>query len=69
MAKKELNYSQAIIEIEEILEKIETEELDVDLLSEKVKRISELIKYCKEKLHSTDNEIQKILDQIDENED
>ena len=49
MAKK-ISYGEAIAEIEEIIRKIEQEELDVDELSDKVKRVSFLINYCREKL-------------------
>ena len=44
MNKKKETYKEAISEIEEILAQIENNELDVDELSEKVKRVSLLIK-------------------------
>jgi len=66
MAKKELSYNEAINEIEDILSKIENEELDVDDLSDKVKRVSMLIKKCKKKLTETEDQVQKILEDIDE---
>ena len=59
MAKKEITYNEAVSEIEEILYQIESEELDIDILSEKVKRVSSLIKICKKKLHQTETEVQK----------
>lgn len=65
MAKKEKNYTESIKELEEILERIESGDLDVDVLSAEVKRASELIKNCKEKLYKTDEEIKKILDKIE----
>jgi exodeoxyribonuclease VII small subunit len=65
--KKKLSYKEAIVEIEEILEQIETGELDVDELSEKVKRVSSLVALCREKLHSTEEEIEKILNEMDNN--
>ena len=65
MAKKEISYNEAVAEIEEILHQIENEELDIDILSEKVKRVSILLKLCKKKLHQTEEEVQKILDDID----
>ena len=48
----------------EIVSAIESGELDVDALTEKVKRASELIAFCKEKLTKTDKELQKILEDI-----
>jgi len=66
MTKKKISYNEAITEIEEILQKIENEELDVDDLSDKVKRVSALIKICKEKLYKTEEEVEKILKEIEE---
>jgi exodeoxyribonuclease VII small subunit len=63
--KKELSYKEAITEIEEILRQIENEEPDVDQLSEKVKRLSALVTLCREKLHNTEEEIEKILREIE----
>jgi exodeoxyribonuclease VII small subunit len=65
MAKQEIKYREAINEIEEILQKIENDELDVDELSEKVKRVSALLKICKDKLHKTEEEVEKILKDMD----
>ncbi|WP_430820347.1 exodeoxyribonuclease VII small subunit [Carboxylicivirga caseinilyticus] len=66
MTKKKMSYSEAMGEIEEILQQIENEELDVDDLSEKVKRVSVLIKTCKDKLHKTEEEVEAILKEMDE---
>ncbi|MDY6801637.1 MAG: exodeoxyribonuclease VII small subunit [Bacteroidota bacterium] len=66
MTTKEISYNEAINEIEDILSKIENEELDIDDLSSKVKRVSTLIKKCKKKLSETEDQVQKILEDIDE---
>ncbi|MDQ1770967.1 exodeoxyribonuclease VII small subunit [Labilibaculum sp. A4] len=66
MAKKKTSYRDAITEIEETIASIENDELDVDDLSEKVKRVSELLVICKEKLHNTEKEVEKILNEMDE---
>ncbi|HKJ42310.1 MAG TPA: exodeoxyribonuclease VII small subunit [Sunxiuqinia sp.] len=66
MAAKKLTYQEAVNEIDEILEKIENEELDVDELSTKVKRVSTLIKLCKDKLHKTEEEVENILKEMEE---
>ena len=65
MAAKKVTYKDAISEIEEILQKIENNELDVDELSEKVKRVSVLIKTCKDKLQKTETEVEKILNDME----
>ena len=50
MAKKELTYSEAIAEIEQILARLKSEQTDVDKLSAEVKRATELIAQCKARL-------------------
>lgn len=66
MTTKKISYNEAMAEIEEILEKIESEELDVDDLAEKVKRVSVLLKICKDKLTKTNEEVEKILKEMEE---
>lgn len=65
MAKKEQTYGEAMSQLQDIMYRIENEELDVDILLEEVKKAATLIKYCKEKLQKTNIEIQKILDKIE----
>ena len=62
-------YSDAIEEIESIVEEIESETVDVDVLTEKVKRATYLIKLCKGKLRETDKEVKSILKEFDREED
>ena len=62
---QEKSYSEAIASIEDILQQIETGELDVDELAQKVKQATELLKLCKEKLFSTEKEIEKILKEME----
>ncbi len=59
-----MTYTEAKKELEQIVAAIESGELDVDALTDKVKRASQLITFCKEKLTKTDRELQKILDDI-----
>ena len=66
MPKKKINYREAITEIEQTIQAIENEELDVDQLSDKVKRVSELLKICKEKLHNTEKEVENILNEMED---
>ncbi|MFP4065778.1 MAG: exodeoxyribonuclease VII small subunit [Bacteroidales bacterium] len=56
-----MNYTQAIEELETIVEEIENAEINVDELSEKVKRASELIKLCRKTLYDTEAEVDNIL--------
>ena len=65
MATKKVSYNEAMAEIEEILEKIENAELDVDELAEKVKRVSTLLKTCKDKLTKTNDQVEQILKEME----
>jgi exodeoxyribonuclease VII small subunit len=58
---KKLSYSSALEELENIIQDIENEEINIDDLSVKVKRASVLLKFCKEKLRTTEGDIQAIL--------
>jgi len=67
MAKsRELTYSQALNELEKIVAEIESEEVDVDALAEKIKRASFLITFCKGKLRTAEDEVKKVLSEIEE---
>lgn len=66
MSAKKMTYNEAIAEVEEILDNIENEELDVDELAEKVKRVAFLLKLCKEKLQNTNDQVEKILKEMED---
>jgi len=65
MAEKKETYNDAIERLRKIVAEIENGELDVDLLSEKVKEAARLIKVCKEKLYKVDEEVKKILEELE----
>lgn len=65
MAKKDKSYTEAVQELQEILDKLESGDMEVDVLTEEIKRASALLKLCKDKLYKTDTEIKKILDNLD----
>ena len=56
------SYTQATEELEEILHSLEeTDEVNMDSISEKVKRASELMQFCKKKLYQLDEDLEKII--------
>ncbi len=61
-----LSYEEALKEANEIVKKIENEELSVDILAPKVERAVYLLNFCKKKLFETEEEIEKILEKIEE---
>ena len=54
MSETTINYARAFEELQAIVTEIELGQITVDILSEKVKRASELIAICKTKLSSTE---------------
>jgi exodeoxyribonuclease VII small subunit len=65
MLDKKETYKEAIEKLRKIVADIETGELDVDILSDKVKEATRLIKLCKEKLYKVDEEVKKVLEELD----
>jgi exodeoxyribonuclease VII small subunit len=61
MARKVFSFNEAVKEIEKILQNIESGKLDIDRLSDEVKRATELIKQCQKKLRTTEEEINSIF--------
>lgn len=63
---EKFSYEKAKAELETILEKLEQGETGIDELSKLVKRASELIRLCREKLRKTDDEVQGVLKGMEE---
>ena len=59
--KNKLSYNDAIAEIDDILYRMENEDLDMDELSENVKRVTFLINFCREKILKTKEEVENVL--------
>ena len=57
-----IKYEEAVVQLEQIVRKMEYDELDIDTLAAELKKAQELIKLCKTKLTSTDEEIKQLLD-------
>ena len=62
MAKKEISYTEAMAEIERILDRFRREEMTVDVLTQEVKRATELIALSRERLSKTEEELKKITE-------
>lgn len=56
----ELKYEEALAQLETIVRKMENNEYDIDELAVQLKAAQRLIKFCKDKLTKTEQEIQKI---------
>jgi len=57
------DYKSAVEELEQILTQLEANELEIDDLANKAKRATELIKFCKEKLYKTSEEVNSVMNE------
>ena len=62
MAKEEIKYEDAVKELEYIVAQMENNELDIDVMGERLKKAQKLMKLCRDKLIKADQEVKKILD-------
>lgn len=66
MSKHKLTYTEATEELEAILAELENNsEVNMDVISEKVKRAAVLMELCKKKLHELDTELEKMMEHLD----
>jgi len=66
MTKLKLTYSEAVAELEKILAELESNsDINMDLISEKVKRAAVLMEFCKKQLHQLDEELEKLMEGLD----
>ena len=65
MKTDKLTYTDAVSELEAILKALEnTDEVDMDSISSKVKRAAELMEFCKNKLHMLDEALEKMIAEL-----
>ncbi len=62
----DLTYEQAASELEKILRTIQSDNCDIDKLSELTRRAIELLTFCRTKLTTTETELKQILSALDE---
>jgi exodeoxyribonuclease VII small subunit len=66
MSKAKLTYNEAVTELETILDELENNpEVNMDAISEKVKRAAVLMEICKKQLHDLDLDLEKIMENLD----
>ncbi len=61
--KKDIKYEEAVRRLEDIVDRMESGDMDIDTLGEQLKTAKELMKLCKDKLTKADEEVRKILDE------
>ncbi len=64
MSKKisELSYEEAMQDLRTIVQELQEATVSIDDLSEKSKRAATLIRYCREKLRKTEDELKDLFE-------
>jgi exodeoxyribonuclease VII small subunit len=57
----QLGYAEAVAELEEILAELDGDEVDVDVLADRVRRAAELVRLCRRRLDAARVEVTRIV--------
>lgn len=60
-----MSYSQALTELESILSALRSDACDVDTLAERTRRAAQLLAHCRAKLTRTEEDLAKVLEELD----
>ena len=58
----EMKYEEAVSRLEEIVKKLENDELDIDQMAQQLKEAQQLIRLCKDRLTKVDADIKTVMD-------
>ncbi|MEI8001198.1 MAG: exodeoxyribonuclease VII small subunit [Actinomycetes bacterium] len=61
----EIGYAGAMVELEEILGELEGDDLDVDVLAERVRRAGELIALCRSRIVRAEADVAAIVTELE----
>lgn len=62
---REIGYASAMTELDEILDELERDDLDVDVLAERVRRASVLIKLCRGRIDRARIDVEGIVTDLE----
>ena len=62
----ELTYNQAVAELDAILRTMQSDSCDIDRLTVYTRRATELLKECRSRLTTTDEELRSILAELEQ---
>lgn len=60
-----IGYADAVRELDEILAELDDDELDIDVLSERVERAADLIAICRNRISAAQERVAEIVDHLD----
>jgi exodeoxyribonuclease VII small subunit len=58
-------FGEAVSELEEILRRIESEEIDIDELATELKKAAQLLELCRDKIRKAEVEVTQIVQSLD----
>jgi exodeoxyribonuclease VII small subunit len=64
--KKQLGYEESLLKLEEILNKVENEEIPIDQLTALVNESMDLLKNCKSKLKGTEKKVEEAFTDMED---
>ena len=64
--RAEPGYTEAMTELEQILDELEGDHLDVDVLAERVRRASELLTTCRDRIARAQADVDKIVADLED---
>jgi exodeoxyribonuclease VII small subunit len=65
MSAQEPGYAEALAELEVILEELEGDDLDVDVLADRVRRAGELLAVCRKRIERAQADVDTIVTELD----
>ena len=66
MAEEKVTFQAAMEELELILRKLDSEEVNIDSLTVDLQRASELIEWCRSRLETTKVEVERIVTDLED---
>ena len=61
----EIGYADALSELESILDELDGDEVDVDVLGARVRRASELLRLCRERIAGARFEVEQVVGELE----
>jgi exodeoxyribonuclease VII small subunit len=61
----EIGYADALAELEGILDELDGDEVDVDVLGERVRRAAELLRLCRERIAGARFEVEQVVGELE----
>lgn len=67
MSKTKLSYQVAYEELQSICQQLESEEVDVDQITDLVKRANQLVSFCQDRLRGIEKDLDQTIDKDENN--